>query len=178
LELAGELLDYGCPPGISGDKMEVEVKRKWQPIQSKHNEKGLGLMEVIVGILATAIIGFIALHLVNLGLAMYKLSSGANEIAEKLERAKSLAVSQNKEISVLFDSKENKYGIDRNGNGKLESAEFEEMPEGVSFSQDGQIVFSRSGKPTKDSKEPSIVIRNTRDSKRVSVSSLGAVEIE
>jgi hypothetical protein len=171
-------LKYGCPGVVFGKKTEVDVKREWQPIQLKHDENGLGLMEVIVGILATAIIGFIALHLVNLGVAMYKLSSGANDIAEKLERAKDLAVTQNKEVSVLFDSKENKYGIDRNGNGRLESAEFEEMPEGVSFSQDGQIIFSRTGKPTKDSKEPSIVIRNTRDSKRVSVSALGAVEIE
>jgi len=154
------------------------VKGKEEPIKSKRNEKGLGLMEVIVGILATAIIGFIGLHLVNLGLAMYKLSSGAKDIAEKLERAKDMAVSQNKDISVLFDAKENKYGIDRNGNGRLESAEYEEMPEGITLSQDGAVTFSRSGKPTKDSKEPSIVIRNTRDSKRVSVSSLGAVEIE
>jgi Tfp pilus assembly protein FimT len=135
-------------------------------------------MEVIVGILLTAIIGFIALHLVNLGLAMYKLSSGAKEVAAKLETAKQTAVSQNKEVSVIFDSKENKFGIDRNGNGRLETAESEEMPEGVSLSQDGQIIFARNGKPTKDSKEPSIVIRNTRDSKRVSVSSLGNVEIE
>ena len=100
------------------------------------------------------------------------------DIAEKLERAKDLAVSQSKDVSVLFDAKENKYGIDRNGNGRLESAELEEMPEGITLSQDGLVTFSRSGKPTKDSKEPSIVIRNTRDSKRVSVSSLGAVEIE
>lgn len=154
------------------------MKGNIEPVKSKHNERGLGLMEVIVGILATAIIGFIGLHLVNLGLAMYKLSSGAKDIAEKLERAKDMAVSQNKDISVLFDAKENKYGIDRNGNGKLESAEYEEMPEGITLSQDGTVTFSRSGKPTRDSKEPSIVIRNTRDSKRVSVSSLGAVEIE
>jgi hypothetical protein len=154
------------------------VKGQEQPFKSKRDEKGLGLMEVIVGILAAAIVGFIALHLVNLGLAMYKLSSGAKDIAEKLERAKDLAVSQNKDVSVLFNSKENRYGIDRNGNGKLESAEFEEMPEGITLSQDGLVTFSRSGKPSKDSKEPSIVIRNTRDSKRVSVSSLGAVEIE
>jgi Tfp pilus assembly protein FimT len=158
--------------------MEGKVIGKEQPIKSKRNQKGLGLMEVIVGILATAIIGFIALHLVNLGLAMYKLSSGAKDIAEKLEKAKDLAVSQSKDVSVLFDSKDNKFGIDRNANGKLESAEYEEMPEGITLSQDGMVTFSRSGKPTKDSKEPSIVIRNTRDSKRVSVSSLGAVEIE
>jgi len=154
------------------------VKKKLKPNPLRLNEKGLGLMEVIVGILLTAIIGFIALHLVNLGLAMYKLSSGAKDVAVKLENAKQVAVSQNKEVSVIFDSKENKFGIDRNSNGRLETVEAEEMPEGVSLSQDGQITFSRSGKPTKDSKEPTIVIRNTRDSKRVSVSSLGNIDIE
>ncbi|MBI3654424.1 MAG: hypothetical protein HY231_25630 [Acidobacteria bacterium] len=152
--------------------------KRLQPNSLRCNETGLGLMEAIVGVLLIAIVGFVALHLVNLGLAMYKLSSGAKDVAEKLEKAKELAVSQNKDITVLFDAKENRFGIDRNGNGRLESIEAEEMPEGVSLSQDGQITFSRSGKLTKDSKEPSIVIRNTRDSKRVSVSSLGTVDIE
>jgi hypothetical protein len=141
-------------------------------------EFGVGLMEIIVGVLIAAIIGFIALHLVNLGLAMYKLSSGANSIAQKLENAKQTAINQNQEISVIFEAKDNIYGIDRNNNGRLESVEIEELPEGITISQDGLVAFSRSGKLTKNSKEPSIVIRNSRDSKRVSVSSAGVVDIE
>lgn len=141
-------------------------------------EIGVGLMEIIVGVLLAAIIGFIALHLVNLGLAMYKLSSGANSIAQKLENAKQTAVNQNQEITVIFEAKDNIYGIDRNNNGRLESVETEELPDGVVISQDGLVVFSRNGKLTKNSKEPSVVIRNSRDSKRVSVSSAGIIEIE
>ena len=154
------------------------MNKNLQPPPSRFKEIGWGLMEVIVGILLVAIVGFIALHLVNLGLSMYKLSSGAKDVADKLETAKQLAINQKKECSVLFDAKENKYGIDRNGSGRLDNAEAEDMPEGVSLSQDGQITFTRDGKLTKDSKEPSIVIRNTRDSKRVSVSSLGNIDIE
>jgi hypothetical protein len=135
-------------------------------------------MEIIVGILLTAIVGFITLHLINLGVAMFKLSSGAREVAQKLETARQLAITQNKDVGVIFDSRENRFGVDRNSNGRLETAEIEELPEGITISQDGFVIFSRTGKLTKDSKEPSIVIRNTRDSKRVNVSSMGSIEIE
>jgi len=157
-------------------KVQHRENRKIVPIP--FTEAGWGMMEIIVGILLTAIVGFISLHLINLGLAMYKLNAGAKGVAEKLETAKQMAVNQNKEVTVLFDSKENKFGIDRNGNGRLENAEAEDMPDGVTLSQDGQVVFSRAGRLMKDSKEPSVVIRNTRDSRRVSVSSMGAIEID
>lgn len=157
-------------------KVQNRENRKIVPIP--FTEAGWGMMEIIVGILLAAIVGFISLHLINLGLAMYKLNAGAKGVAEKLETAKQMAVNQNKEVTVLFDSKENIFGIDRNGNGKLENAEAEEMPDGVTLSQDGQVIFSRAGRLMKDSKEPSIVIRNTRDSRRVSVSSMGAIEID
>jgi Tfp pilus assembly protein FimT len=157
-------------------KVQNRENRKIVPIP--FTEAGWGMMEIIVGILLAAIVGFISLHLINLGLAMYKLNAGAKGVAEKLETAKQMAVNQNKEVTVLFDSKENIFGIDRNGNGKLENAEAEDMPDGVTLSQDGQVIFSRAGRLMKDSKEPSIVIRNTRDSRRVSVSSMGAIEID
>ncbi len=158
--------------------MKVRRREKGKNSTFQTLDAGWGMMEIIVGILLAAIVGFISLHLINLGLAMYKLNSGAKGVAEKLETAKQMAVTQNKEISVLFDANANKFGIDRNTNGKLESAEAEDMPDGVSISQDGQVVFSRAGRLLKDSKEPSIVIRNTRDSRRVSVSSMGAIEID
>ena len=154
------------------------MKTTIKPNQQSASENGWGLMEIIVGILLTAIVGFIALHLINLGIAMFKLNTGANDIAKKLESAKQLAITQNKDIGVIFEAKENRFGVDRNGNGRLETTEVEELPEGISISQDGFITFTRTGKLTRDSKEPSIVIRNTRDSKRVSVSSMGSIEIE
>lgn len=158
--------------------MENAMQNLDSPNPPKGSEHGWGLMEIIVGILLTAIVGFIALHLINLGVAMFKLSSGAKDVAQKLESARQLAINQNKDIGVIFDAKENRFGIDRNGNTRLETAEVEELPEGISISQDGFVVFNRTGKLTKDSKEPTIVIRNTRDSKRVSVSSMGSIEIE
>ena len=149
-----------------------------KPELIRTSESGWGLMEIIVGILMTAIVGFISLHLINLGIAMFKLSSGAKDVALKLETAKQLAITQNKDIGVIFDSKENRFGVDRNGNGRLETAEVEELPDGIMISKDGHVIFSRTGKLTKDSREPSIVIRNTRDTKRVNVSSMGSIEIE
>src|ERR1044072_819009 len=145
--------------------MEVRKEQNAKAKLRHVGDFGVGLMEIIVGVLIAAIIGFIALHLVNLGLAMYKLSSGASSIAQKLENAKQTAVSQNQEITVIFEAKDNIYGIDRNNNGRLESVEIEELPDGINISQDGLVIFSRTGKLTKNSKEPSVVIRNSRDSK-------------
>ena len=158
----------------------MKLKRRENSIfaAARISDAGWGMMEIIVGILLTAIVGFLSLHLINLGLAIYKLNSGAKGVAEKLETAKQMAINQNKEISVLFDAKENKFDIDRNGNGRLENYEAEDMPDGITLSQDGQVIFSRAGRLLKDSKEPNIVIRNTRDSRRVSVSSMGAIEID
>lgn len=141
-------------------------------------DKGLGLMEVIFGVLAALIIGSIMLHLARMGHALYKLNSATNEVAQELERARTLAASANRPVTVIFDSKIRSFGIDRNGNGVLGSVEAKELPEGVNIAEDTVIGFARNGSLSSGSTEPRIEISNSRGSRNVSVSSLGAVAID
>ena len=135
-------------------------------------------MEAIVSVLVALIIGSILLHLGRLGIAMYRLNSATSGIAEQLQLARDQAVGRRASVSVFFDAKEKKFGLDRNGNGHLDNAEAEELPSGVDLSEDAVITFARSGNLAPGSKQPNIVISNTRNSRRVSVSKSGTVEID
>jgi hypothetical protein len=118
------------------------------------------------------------LHLVRMGYAMYRLNSATKEIAQELEKARESAIARHQDVGVIFDAKSLRYGVDRNNNGRLESGEAADLPEGVRIAEDGHVVFTREGSLTKNSKEPRIQVSNTRDSRNVCVSSHGAVSIE
>lgn len=145
---------------------------------AKDGDLGRGMMEVIIGILVVLILGSIVLHLIRMGYAMYRLNSATKEIAQQLEKARESALSRHQEVGVIFDAKSLRYGVDRNNNGRLESGEATDLPEGVRIAADGHVVFTRDGNLTKNSKAPKIQISNARDSRSVSVSSHGAVSIE
>ena len=79
---------------------------------------------------------------------------------------------------MFFEYKRAKYGMDKNSNGRLDAAEVEELPEGVTLSEDAVVVFTRTGTLAKGSKEPQIIISNTSDARRVKVSAAGAIEVD
>jgi hypothetical protein len=81
-------------------------------------------------------------------------------------------------VSVIFDAKEKKFGLDRNSNGRLDSVEAEELPAGVDIAEDAIVIFARSGNLAPGSKQPDIIISNTTKSRRVSVSKSGTVEVD
>jgi hypothetical protein len=147
-------------------------------IPEKRDDKGLGLMEVIVGVFITLILGSILLYLVRLGFSMYRLNSSTAGVAQQLEKARALAISEGQLVRVFFEYKQNKYGVDTNGNGRLDNAEAEELPEGVSLSENAVVIFSRSGNLAQGSKEPQILVSNHNDSRSVKVSAAGAIEID
>lgn len=135
-------------------------------------------MEVIVGLLVTLIVGSILLHLGRTGFAMYRLNSAIGGIAEELDVARQQAVTRRVSVSAIFNANEKVFGIDRNGNGRLDAVEAEELPDGVEISEDVVVTFSRSGNLAAGSKQPNIVISNTAKSRRVSVTKSGAIEID
>ena len=143
-----------------------------------NGDAGRGLMEFIVGLLVLAIVCSVFLHVIRLGIAMYSLNSATSEVAQELKKARDAAIRENRKTSVIFDLDQNKYGIDRNGNGKLEAGEAEDLPEGIALSDTAIISFMPSGNLPPKTKPPYIVISNDRNSKKVSVSALGSVEIE
>jgi len=141
-------------------------------------EVGRGLMEVIVGGLIVLIVGSVFLHVIRLGWNMYRLNSATSVVAEMLNRARDSAMKENRKVNVIFDADENKFGIDRNGNGKLDRNEAEEIPEGITISDASAISFLPTGALPPKAKPPRIVVSNNRDSRNVSVSSAGSIDIE
>lgn len=147
-------------------------------MNGRRTEAGLGLMEAIVGLLVVLIVGSVLLHLGRMGFAMYRLNAATGGIAEELELARGQALEQRISISVIFNAKERMFGVDRNGNGRLDSVEAEELPAGVDISEDAVVIFARSGNLAPGSKQPNIVVSNTTKSRRVSVSKSGTIEID
>jgi hypothetical protein len=139
---------------------------------------GRGMMEVVVGLLVAVILGSIFVHVVKMGISMYTLNSTTGDVAEHLNRARSLAMSENRKVTVFFDVEKNVYGIDLNGNGKLDPGETEDLPDGIALAEDCAVVFLPSGNLPPKAKLPQITISSTHNSKNVSVSSFGTVSVE
>jgi hypothetical protein len=135
-------------------------------------------MEVVVGALVAIIVGSLLLHLVKRGYQMYMLSSGTRSITQKLELAREQARAQREERRVIFDADRNCYGLDRNKNNRLDSAEADEMPSAVRIEADAEVTFTSSGAIAKGSKEPRISITTARDARDITVSSMGVISIE
>jgi hypothetical protein len=135
-------------------------------------------MEVAVGALIAIIVGSVLLHLVKRGYQMYMLSSGTRSITEKLELARELARAQREEMRVIFDADRNCYGLDRNKNSRLDSAEADEMPSTVKIEADAEVIFTSGGTIAKGSKEPRISITTARDARDITVSSMGVISID
>lgn len=139
---------------------------------------GRGLMEVVVGILVILIVGSVFMHVVKLGIKMYTLNSTSGAVADELNRARQIAIKENRKITVIFDVQQNVYGIDLNGNGFLDGGEAEEMPDGLALSDSTSVTFMPSGSLPPKTQDPHIGISNSRNSRSVSVSSMGAVSVE
>jgi Tfp pilus assembly protein FimT len=135
-------------------------------------------MEAMVGLLAGLLVAAIVLCVGRNAYNLYELNSSAGTIAAELQSARSQAQKRGVMVSVIFDAKSGKYGLDQNGNGKLENIEAEDMPEGVTMSDDAVVTFAKSGELAPGSKQPRIVISNAKNARSVTVSYLGSVEIK
>jgi len=148
------------------------------PTAKRTSEAGVGLMEVIVGGLCTLIVAFVLLQVGRIAYAKIKLRWATESLARELTDAKDLASARGQNVCVLFDAKRNRYGIDRNGNGSLDSNEAEDLPEEMSLSEDAAVIFTKTGRLAPKSKEPEIIVSNARDSHNIKVSSAGVIAID
>jgi len=135
-------------------------------------------MEVIVGGLCALIVAFVLLKVGRIAYAKIKLRWATEILARELADAKDLASARGQNVCVLFDAKRNRYGIDRNGNGSLDSNEAEDLPEEMSLSEDAAVIFTKSGHLAPKSKEPEIIVSNALDSHNIKISSAGVIAID
>ena len=153
--------------------MQTSAERKYQS-----REAGMGLMEVIVGSLCALIVMFVLLQVGRIAYSKITLRWATESLAGELKDAKELAKARGQNVSVLFDAKRNRYGIDRNGNGSLEGSEAEELPEAMSLAEDAAVTFTKAGALAPKSKEPQIILSNVRESHHVTVSSAGIIDTD
>ena len=142
------------------------------------HEAGIGLMEAIIAVLVAVIIGFVLFQLVRQTIASYKLNEATSSISETLGKARDLATSKHDRVKVIFDAVRSRFGMDKNNNGKLDSIEAVELPSGIGLSEDAVVIFTRSGSLAKESKRPRISVSNDANSRTLSISPMGNVEIE
>jgi hypothetical protein len=135
-------------------------------------------MEAIVGTLCGLIVAAIVLYLARSAYNLYELNTATSAVADEIRMARTQAENHGVRVSVIFDSKSGKFGLDRNSNGKLDNIEAEELPEGVSLSDDAVVTFTKSGDLAPSSKQPQVVISNSRNARSVTISSLGSIEIK
>ncbi|MFL6216735.1 MAG: hypothetical protein ACJ74J_22825 [Blastocatellia bacterium] len=148
------------------------------PHTKRTSEAGIGLMEVIVGSLCALIVAFVLLQVGRIAFSKIKLRWATESLARELNDAKDLASARGQNVCVLFDAKRNRYGIDRNGNGSLDSNEAEDLPEEMSLSEDAAVIFTKAGHLAPKSKEPQIIVSNARDSHNIKVSSAGVIAVD
>lgn len=171
--LAKSRLFVAIPP-----KLEALVSAFPRSRSAWRSDAGLGLMEAIVGVLAALILVSVILHLGRMGFAIYRLNAITGGIADELKMAREQALIRHSSVSVIFSAKDKKFGLDNNGNSRLDSIEEEELPSGVHISEDLVVTFAKSGNLAPGSKQHNIVISDARNSRRVSVSETGSIEID
>jgi len=142
-----------------------------------HPEAGLGLMEAMVAVLGGLILAALVLYLGRSMYNLYELNSVTRNVADELTRARTQAQDREVRVSVIFDATRGKFGLDQNGNGKLDKIEAEDLPEDVSLADDATVTFTKSGDLAPSSKQPRITLSNSKNARSVTVSSLGAIEI-
>jgi len=75
-------------------------------------QKGFSVTELMVIVAIVGILGLIAVPNLVTALPGYRLKSSARDLCSNLRKARSLAVKQNRSISIEFNINDNKYTID------------------------------------------------------------------
>lgn len=81
---------------------------KWEKMK---NKKGFTLVEVIVVMAVIGIMVTIAIPGISSWLPNYKLKSAARDVYSSLQKARMLAVKNNRNAAVIFDAANNKYDV-------------------------------------------------------------------
>jgi uncharacterized membrane protein YcjF (UPF0283 family) len=135
-------------------------------------------MEAMVGTLAGLIVAAIVVYIGKSAYSLYQLNHATMTVADELKAAQNQAKNRGERCSVIFDATRAKFGVDRNGNGRLDNIEAEELPDGITLSEDAIVTFAKSGELVPNSRQPRITISNSKEARSVGVSSLGSIEIK
>jgi prepilin-type N-terminal cleavage/methylation domain-containing protein len=101
------------------------------------NQRGFSLTEMMVVVGILGIMGLIAVPTLVTALPGYRLKSSARDLCSNMRKARSLAVKQNRPVSIAFNADDHTYRIDGSQLVKLK-------PDGISFGY-GNATTAGSG---------------------------------
>jgi type IV fimbrial biogenesis protein FimT len=78
----------------------------------KNMRKGFSLTELMVVVAVIGLLGIVAVPNLVSGLPSYRLKSAARDLCSNMRKARSMAVKQNRNITITFDAGGNTYLID------------------------------------------------------------------
>lgn len=140
-----------------------------------YKQKGFSLVELMVVVAVMVIMGLVAVPSLVTTYPTYKLKKTSRDLCSNMRKARSLAIKQNREIIMEFDTAENKYSIDGGtpialeggifygpGNATTPASPDDSMPsDGVSF-EGNTVVFNARGLVTPPTNTGNIYVYNNK----------------
>lgn len=139
--------------------------------------KGFSLFEVSSVILLVLTLSAITVPGMYSVYNSYKLTSTTQAISATLQSARVRAVRENRTVSVIFNASSRQFGIDEDGNGRLEPKEAFLIPNGVSFGPYITISFMPDGLLPEGMSALAVTVTNGSETRSINVLPNGELKL-
>jgi len=140
-----------------------------------YKQKGFSLVELMVVVAVMVILGLVAVPSLVTTYPTYKLKKSSRDLCSYMRKARSLAIKQNREIILEFDTVGNKYSIDGGvpialeegivfgtGDATAPASPDDSVPsDGVSF-EDNSVTFNARGLVTPPTNRGNVYVYNNK----------------
>lgn len=140
-------------------------------------DKGFSLFEVTAVAIVVLALSAITVPGMYSVYSSYKLSTTTETVSAMLQTARARAMRDGKSVTVIFNSSIHQFGIDENGDGRLEAEESFAAPDGISFQPYVSITFMPNGELPAGVTSAAVTISNGSESRSINVMRDGQIEI-
>ncbi|HJQ71575.1 MAG TPA: hypothetical protein VKA70_21545 [Blastocatellia bacterium] len=114
-----------------------------------NNERGISLLEGIVGLMILGVIVAFAAPRISNAMGQYRVDIAMRQTVDIIRRAKTLAVSENRRSGIVADTENNRLGVVFfNDDLTINRIEFVPLPQGVRFQRPADMTTPPAGVTT------------------------------